>query len=177
MKKPLWAYQQRLLPFKICLSPAKQTNTSSHFSSQYLHPPLHHPSCYVLDPLTWSSSLTRTLSWETAPLSGKRLSTVPVSLRGQRCTQSTWSPISSGTWIRTLSTTWVCCWLGLERGGLARRARRLWAGLSVQVSWHAVHTRLNCRSNIRFHCLTFQQLKWHFKRNNCCDRWWLYWLH
>lgn len=113
-------------------------NITFHFPSQYLHPPLRRPSCCAPAPLTWSSSLTPTPSWEMAPLSGKRLSTAPASLRGQRCMESTWSPISCGTWIQTRSTTSACCWRGPGRVGPARPGRLLWAGPSVQVRWHTV---------------------------------------
>ena len=129
-------------------------NTAFHFFSQFLHPPSHRHSCCVPAPLTWSSSSTPTLSWEMAPLSGRRLSTAPASLRGQRCMESTWSRISCGTWIQTRSTTSACCWLGPERGELARRDRRLWAGPSVQVSAGGVTRcttgqRVNSRFKIR----------------------------
>lgn len=108
-------------------------NPCIYFLFQFLHPPSPHRSCCAPAPLTWSSSLTPTPSWETAPSSGKRLSIAPASPRGRRCTESTWSPISCGTWIQTQSTTSVCCWPGLERGAPGRRGRRSWAGPSVQV--------------------------------------------
>lgn len=117
----------------MCLN--RKMKSAFHFLSQYLRPPLRHPSCCVPAPLTWSSSSTPTLSWEMAPLSGRRLSTAPASRRGQRCMESTWSPISSGTWIQTRSTTSVCCWLGPEREELAHLDHLLWAGPSVPVSF------------------------------------------
>lgn len=104
------------------------------FSRQYPHPPLRRLSFCVLAPLTWSSSSTPTLSWEMALLSGRRLSIVPASLHGQRCMESTWSPISCGTWIQTQSITSACCWLDRERAEPALRDLLSWAGPSVQVT-------------------------------------------
>lgn len=115
-------------------SEQENKNNAFHFLSQYLHPPSRRLSCCAPAPLTWSSSSTPTLSWEMAPLSGRRLSTGPANLRGQKCMESTWSPISCGTWIQTRSTTSVCCWLGPGRGAPVRPDRPSWAGPSVQVS-------------------------------------------
>lgn len=117
----------------------KKMKRSSCFLWQYLRPPSHRLSCSVPAPLTWSSSSTPTLSWETAPLSGRKLSTVLASLRGQKYTESTWPPISCGTWIQTRSTTSACCWLGPEKEELALLDLPLWAGRNVQVSPHRVH--------------------------------------
>lgn len=157
--------------YKHVFEQENEKNTAFHFLSQYLRPPLHHPSCCAPAPLTWSSSSTPTPSWEMAPLSGRRLSTAPASLRGQRCTESTWSPISCGTWIQTRSTTSVCCWLDLEREEPAHLGRLLWAGPSVQVSF-----------DVLTHCTTRQGvvacgdavvpnlfILWPLKMKHCCD--------
>lgn len=120
--------------YKCVFEQENKKRAVSHFLRQYLHPPSRRLSCFAPAPLTWSYSSTPTLSWEMAPLSGRRLSTAPASLPGQRCTGSTWSPTSCGTWIQTQSTTSVCCWLGLGREEPVPLDHLSWAGPSVQVS-------------------------------------------